>query len=303
MKRWILGRRILFASVVVLLILLALFVINGLLLSNGETAIGGVTKHAAQKPADPTIVTIMAYNIAKGFAYQGGLSFADAVDLRKRMEGIADLVRAENPDFVFLSEALTECTPSPVDQVALIAERADMHCWAFGENFNFGLPFYRMISGNAILARGPLTPVANPSLAGRQPFYVPKNNRRVLWCESTIGAASVLLASIHNDSFNLKNNRLQMQQILDYAKDGPAILAGDFNAEPHNESIRLIADSKRFTAVMEEPRTYPSDKPRRRIDFIFAPANWTLLEHRVVDSVLSDHKPVVCRFRLPSLDK
>ena len=38
----------------------------------------------------------------------------------------------------------------------------DLQYWAFGENFNFGLPFYRVVGGNAILSRWPIEPVGNP---------------------------------------------------------------------------------------------------------------------------------------------
>jgi endonuclease/exonuclease/phosphatase family metal-dependent hydrolase len=154
-----------------------------------------------------------------------------------------------------------------------------------------------MVSGNAILSSWPLETVANPSLAGRQPFYVAKNNRRVLWCQTRLAGRPLLLASIHNDSFDLANNRKQMQQILDYAGTRDAILAGDFNAEPGDASIQLIRDSKRFAGVFDGKPTFPSDQPSRQIDFIFVPAGWELLDWRVLDTQASDHRPVVSVFR------
>jgi hypothetical protein len=44
-----------------------------------------------------------------------------------------------------------------------------MHAWVFGENYNFGLPFARMVGGNAILARRRCARLRT-SLPGRQPF-------------------------------------------------------------------------------------------------------------------------------------
>ena len=69
---------------------------------------------------------------------------------------MAKVIREENPDFVFLSEAVRECTPCPVNQLELLAELCGMHAWAFGENYCFGLPLYRIVGGNAILSRFPL---------------------------------------------------------------------------------------------------------------------------------------------------
>src|SRR5262249_10900156 len=157
-----------------------------------------------------------------------------------------------------------------------LAEQTGMHAWAFGENYNFGLPFFRVVGGNAVLSRRPLEAVANPALAGRKPFFVTKNNRRVLWCAAQIGSQRILLASIHTDSFKRDNNLRQTQQILDYAGDVPAILAGDFNALPDWPSIELVRDSGRFRGNSDGPQTFPSDHPQRRLDYIFAPADWEL---------------------------
>src|SRR5258708_5178095 len=197
-----------------------------------------------------------------------------------------------------LSETVWECGACPVNQVASLAEATEVHAWAFGENYNFGLPFFRVVGGNAILSRWPLETVANPPLAGRQPFYATKNNRRVLWCAAKIGARRVLLASIHTDSFDRNNNRRQTEQILDYAGDKEAILAGDFNALPDWPSIELVRASGHFAGVVDGPKTFPSEVPERRLDYIFAPAAWELIEERVLDNDVSDHRPVVATFRV-----
>jgi endonuclease/exonuclease/phosphatase family metal-dependent hydrolase len=280
-----------------------LFIINGLSLARGESPYVEVISAAppgSLDDRDPLTVKIFAFNIAKCFAFREGPSFDDTGAVNARVERIARVIRAEDPDFVFLSEVFTECGPCPVNQASSLAKTTGMHVWAFGENFNIGFPFYRIVSGNVILSRWPLEPVANPSLAGRQPFYVAKNNRRVLWCATQIGGRRVLLASIHNDSFDRDNNARQMQQILEYAGDQPTIMAGDFNAMPDWPAIELIRKSGRFAGAFDGPRTFPSDAPNRRIDFIFAPARWELLEERVIDTDVSDHLPVVSRFRVRS---
>ena len=173
-----------------------------------------------------------------------------------------------------------------------------MHCWAFGENYNFGLPFYRVIGGNAILSRRPLEPVGNPSLIGRQPFYVTKNNRRVLWCSTKLQGRRVLLAAIHTDSFKPARNLAQTSQLIDFCGDSPAIMAGDFNANPGEPSIELLLELCRWIDLADSPPTYPSDKPAQRIDFILAPATWELIEERVIERNVSDHRPVVSTFRV-----
>jgi endonuclease/exonuclease/phosphatase family metal-dependent hydrolase len=282
---------------------LFLFVLNGTLLSSGETPLAGTTTHpAAALPAkDPPFqVKILAWNIAKCFVYQegSGIWFELRETIEERLGRMAAVINAEKPDLVFLSETIKECGPCPVDQVANLALATGMHSWAFGENFNFGMPGYRIVGGNAILSRWPLTAVANPSLVGRKPFWVTKNNRRVLWASVDLAGKPLLLASIHNDSFDLNNNLKQVQQILDFLGDRPAILAGDFNARPADSSMEWLRLGGRFSGAFEGRDTFPSDKPDRRIDFILAPAGWELVEERVIAEEVSDHRPVVAVFRV-----
>jgi len=303
------------APLVLICCLLSLFVLNGVWLASGETPLVKQTGHPAvsELAAKEVAVTeladagssvesprikILAYNIAKGFVHQGGVSFASEAEVTARMTEIATLIEAEQPDLVFLSEAILECGPSPVNQVEFIAQQTGMASWAFGENFNFGLPGYRMISGNAILSRSELTPVANFNLAGRQPFYITKNNRRVLFCRTKITGQNVLLASIHTDSFDIENNLKQTQQILDFCANEPTILVGDFNCRPNEPSIPLILQTGRFVGSTDDVGTFPAQRPDRTIDFIFAPAGWELIEHRVIENTASDHRPIVALFEV-----
>jgi len=284
-------------------LLVFLLVFNGLVLANNEQPTSNLTADdlaVAATGIEQPQLKVVAYNIAKGFAHQGGLSFADEETVRERMRQVAELIRAEQPDLVFLSEAIVECGPCPVNQVELIAQEADLDYWIFGENYNLGLPLYRVVGGNAILSRHPIKPIDNPSLAGRQPFYVTKNNRRVLYAGLHINGYPLLLASIHNDSFDLENNAAQMRQILVRTDGVDTLMAGDFNAKPDEPPIQLIRESGRFTGKLDGPLTFSAKNPHQTIDFIFAPADWELIEHRVPVSDASDHLPVVSTFRVPA---
>ncbi len=285
-----------------------LFVVNGVLLADGEKPRTGLTGHPPKHlntGSRETRLKVMSYNIAKGFLHKGGTSFKSPEAIKSRIGRIAQLISTECPDLVFLSEVVRECSPCPVNQVKVLAETTGMHMWAFGENYNLGLPFYRIVGGNAILSRWPLEGVRNLSLSGRKPFYVTKNNRRALWCEVQIGRRRLLLASLHNDSFDLANNLAQTKQLLDFVEcvfhdtnRQEVLLAGDFNATPNDASITLLRNSGLFSGVFDGPPTFPSDNPIRTIDFILGPSAWEVLEHRVILSDNSDHLPVVTVFRI-----
>lgn len=283
------------------LLLLGLFALNGLFLGYRTDAGVKLTNHpATQELEQGSELRIMVYNIAKGFAHKSGTNFRSTDVVKKRLDFMVEALKAEDPDLVFLSEALHECSPCPVYQVAYLAEKLEMHSVAYGENYNLGLPFYRIIGGNAILSKWPLEPVANPDLEGRKPFYVTKNNRRVLWCRIQTSGKPILMAALHNDSFHIPTNSKQAQQIVDFAKsngDERVILAGDFNAQPHQKPLQIYKESQLFTGEWDGPHTFPADKPVRTIDYILGPKNWEVLEHKVIENLASDHRPILTVFK------
>ncbi len=289
------------AAILFGLLPLLLFCINGLLLADNEDAVVITTAHpplSSEQPEKEIVLKVMSWNVAKLFFHNGGIRFDPPEKVRKRLRKMSNIINAEAPDIVFLCEIIRECTPCPVNQIAELAESCGMHMWAFGENYNFGLPFYRIVGGNAIISRIPLQSVGNLTLVGRQPFYVTKNNRRALFCSAQIGGKTVLLGSLHNDSYSRKNNLAQAHQILDYIGERDALLAGDFNAAPHEPPMKAFWESGKFSGEMKGPFTFPTQKPRETIDFILGPASWQVASHRVIFSDASDHLPVVTEFRI-----
>jgi endonuclease/exonuclease/phosphatase family metal-dependent hydrolase len=291
-------RRVILGFTAFVVVGFGLFVLNGAFLANGEQPTGGQVDGKASPRKKGNEIKVFAWNIAKCFMHNGGLSFVSTADVKSRLAEMARLIRGEDPDLVFLSEVVTECTLCNVDQVQYLARETGMTHWAFGENFNYGMPFLRIVGGNAILSKAPLQPVANPDLAGRRSFFFTRNNRRMLWCTASLGEVEVLLGAVHTDSFDLENNHRQTRQILAYSERRETLLAGDFNAEPQGDSLAAVLRSGRFSGAIDGPGTFPSDHPDRRIDYVFAPKDWTLIDHRVIPVETSDHRPVVSVFRI-----
>ncbi len=276
--------------------LLALFTANGIRSRSAPPESGTVVAPPARGSGaaeHPGRLVVVAWNIARAGAYRGGLDFASPDDVRARLERMAELIRSAEPDLVFLSEVVRECGPCPVDQVETLARLTGLFHFAFGEEKSFGLPFYRLRSGNALLSRRPLRPVANEQLAGGRPFFEPTNNRRILWCDVELEDGPLRVGSVRNDSFDLANNAQQVRQILARLDGRPALLAGDFNAEPHDPSLALLGESGLFAGNFDGPPTFPARAPRRRIDYVLAPRDWRVVSERVIATDLSDHLPVV----------
>ena len=281
---------------IMLIILVALVAINSIFLGPGETPLSGQTSQPAVLPRSDESgieLTVMTYNIWMGGAYKGFWRFEKPERVAERVRCIGELIKKYEPDIVCLQEVLMESGPGSLNQTPLIAQAAGMHAWVFGEDFNHGLPFYRMIMGNVILSRWPLDVVANQTMAGRSPFYrIDVGNQRTLWCKMRLDGQDVLVASVHlAPGAKHKFRPIQMQQILDFVGDQPAILAGDFNAGPDSMVIQKIIDTARFRAQYSQ------------IDHIFVPKTWQVIKHQVIESDLSDHQPVLSTFRIPLTDK
>ena len=296
MKNSRLVRRAIWVLVAVVACVVGLFVTNGLWPGWDDPDSGivdgiGPTTHVSE-------IRIVAFNIAKCFMYEGGVSFAEPAEVEARLDRSLEIFSRAKPDLVFLAEAVFEGGPCPVNQVEYLARGGGFHSYAFGEEYSWGLPFWRLRSGNAILSRFPLEALENIQLAGKKPFWNPENNRRTLWCELTINGKGVLAGCIRNDSFDIENNLVQTEEILAYLGNRTALLAGDFNAEPDSKPISLLRSQQRFTAQFDGSPTFPASHPTRRIDYILAPRNWRLESCETIESSVSDHLPVLAVFTI-----
>ena len=275
-----------------------LFVVNGTVLAGGEQqSQGSETTAVDEVPVEAAgQVRVMAFNLAKCFVMTGAVSFESEAAVLDRLDKLAAIIRAENPDIVCLSEVMTEAGPCDVNQVAELARKTGLRHWVFGENYCFGLPFLRVVGGNAVLSRYPIEPVANLSLAGRRPFYITKNSRRALFVRVMLPSGPVGVWSLHNDSYDMDNNLAQVDQLLEYPGTVGSIMAGDFNAGPDSESIKRLWGTNHFAGQLVGEPTFPVDYPDQRIDLIFAPRDWTVLEHKVIHNDVSDHCAVMSVF-------
>ena len=289
----------------VAVVFLFLAAVNTHFLGPREKPLCGQTSHPAVWPVSDShgaVVKVMTYNIRFGCAYRGAGLFAERERVAERIRRIGQFIKEQKPQIVFLQEVVMESGPGSVNQILLLAETTGMHAWAYGEDVNQGLPFYRFISGNAILSKWPVEVLTNqPMAVSRYFFQVGMWTQRTLWCKTHIGQQEVWLASIHliGSKGGTEQRSMQMRQILDFAADRPTILAGDFNAVPSSEVIRMAIESGRLSTKLDGPPTSSSYRPSRAIDHIFAPVDWKLVEHKVIRTDLSDHLPVVATYQLP----
>lgn len=87
-----------------------------------------------------------------------------------------------------------------------------------------------------------------------------------------------------------------VKTLLDHLGDGPAVLMGDLNATPGSPIIAKIKEKMTDAAGAAEKGdpllSFPSDRPDRKIDYIFTKGNIKATSCRIIPGVLSDHLPL-----------
>lgn len=219
-------------------------------------------------------VTIVTYNIQEGFSR----------DNRWSLEATATTIESFNPDLVLIQETTRGwLTMSSVDEVRWLSERLDMP-------FVFGGVSHDRMWGNAILSRLPM-------LATHSLVYAETDNLRrgALAVEVETPAGSLWVVSTHLDNPSQAGGvRLaQAQELLDFLEGRqPAIIGGDFNADPESDVVRLMTESGFVDAVAEVGAAAPTSESGRRIDYLFTSSGIHIERATIPDIWTSDHKPV-----------
>lgn len=230
----------------------------------------------------PRTLRIMSYN----------LRFGERAPLTR----IADEIKAQNPDFVALQEVDVNTarqnagTNMGKNYLTELAQLTGMFGY-YGRTINLAGGYY----GIGILSRHPATEVKTidlPNPANVEP-------RIMLMGRFLLdGHTPILFSSTHLDYIDMRTierQALYMLPILENQKV-PLIVGGDFNSKPSDAPIRLL-DSHGIRLSGDAP-TFPSNKPKKRIDHIFGfPAN----AFRLIDTAegvssvkaASDHLPVI----------
>ena len=149
--------------------------------------------------------------------------------------------------------------------------------------------------GNAVLARSELTDVVvHPAPVRRRPAEPLAPCRPPL---TTADGTPLRVTSIHTQHRESNTpTRLEQLEALAEAEPvtPPAILAGDFNAEPGWPEIELL-EAAGWVPADDEMLTSPAIDPAYKIDWVFG-QGVTFLQTSAAVTTLSDHRPLVAEF-------
>jgi endonuclease/exonuclease/phosphatase family metal-dependent hydrolase len=253
---------------------------------------GCTALHGAPEPRPVGAMRFMVYNIHAG-------KDAAGVD---NLAGVAELVRRTGADVVLLQEVDNGTRRSgSVDQPAVLADRTGFHV-AFGSALDYDGGKY----GVAILSRWPIVsdtlvhlPVTPPQTrAGGS--HEPRGALRVVVAspEGRIAIINTHLDPTGDDRWR----RQEADSIVSIATQARAreplvIVGGDFNSTPESAvqgAVRAGGLRDAWTLCASgEGLTYPADAPSKRIDYLYLTGALGCAGARVVETRVSDHRPLV----------
>ena len=232
-----------------------------------------------QKP--PTL-RVLTYNIRHGQGEDGKLD----------LERIAEVIKSVDPDIVALQEVdRSTGRSSGVDQSVVLGELTGMDA-VFGE----AMPFEGGSYGVAVLTKWQVMKIANhplPHDTGQEPRtalavqVLPDN-----------GLPELIFASTHLCNQSDQTRLWQCGRINTVLLNStlPVLLAGDLNALPDSKPMMELLENGWADAALGGSPTYPSDRPRLRIDYVLFRKSdpWKVLSVEVLDEPdASDHAPVL----------
>lgn len=238
--------------------------------------------NAQQSTDSKRIIRILSYNIFHG----------ETLNHDFDLERIAGVIRSVSPDVVALQEVDFKTNRAKsMDLVTRLGYLTNM-LPLFGKAMKYDGGEY----GEGILSRFSFKETLNNPLPHSQ-----RNEPRAA-LEAVVELPSgdeIIFIGTHLDHTRDQADRIaQAKRINRLFKKNkkPTILAGDLNATPESEPMRILFRFWTDASARNPLPTFPSSEPRRRIDYVlFRPANrWRVLETRVIDEkIASDHCPLL----------
>ncbi len=229
----------------------------------------------------------------------------------ERLVAIRETLRAESPDIVGLQEVITTPFGDALDQGKAIAEGLGYEV-AFGRSHGEGFSF-----GNGVLSRWPIVRSENHALPGGE-----DTEPRSLLCaeiDSPVGRIPFFVTHLawrfHEGAVRQAQAVAVAEKVSAWGPRGatPAILVGDFNADPEADEIRYLkgltalgrgrcvfftdafavaGEGPGATFAKRNPFAAPLREPDRRIDYIFVQRTNDDVRGDPVEARVSFDRPV-----------
>ena len=113
--------------------------------------------------------------------------------------------------------------------------------------------------------------------------------------KAKIDVADGLNIIVSHFGLNKDEQKNAVTTVLENLPDEKCVLMGDFNMKPKNRILKPIKEKLFDTAEMFECKklSYPSDKPRVKIDYIFVSKDLCVSSADIPEIISSDHRPYI----------
>ncbi|QEG23591.1 endonuclease/exonuclease/phosphatase family protein [Mariniblastus fucicola] len=258
---------------------------------------------------------VACYNIAHGRGlaesnWEGG----DAQTRMARLDEIADLLVELDADVVVLNEVdFYASWSNRVNLAEYLAEKAGYRYRVEERNLDFRVLLWTWRFGNAILSR---YPISNPQVIDLPSYSKVETllagKKRGAHCEVAFGASIYRIVGLHLSHRSEEIRERSAGQVSELIADLPqaCIVMGDMNSTPPGlprsattsegaNTIMTLTENGHLTRNIpnnppgEAELTFRSDSPEMIIDWILVSESLEFQSYRVVDSLLSDHRPIL----------
>ncbi len=210
-------------------------------------------------------------------------------------EIMAEAIKKCNADVVGLNEMYDKSHMEEFDlQTKKLADLTGMKYYNFAEACTLEEGTF----GNGILSKIPfekveVIPVPEEEIKRGTQLYEPR-------CLLKVKLENGFNILIIQFGLNEDEHIIAVKTVIENLEDEKCILMGDFNVTPDNEVLKPIREKMKDTAdLFTEPLlSFPSDKPFKKIDYIFASEDVEVLSADIPAIISADHRPHVAEIRI-----
>jgi endonuclease/exonuclease/phosphatase family metal-dependent hydrolase len=216
---------------------------------------------------------------------------------KRVLHNITEFIRDQDPDVVGLIEVDTgSIRTGMVNQAEHIAKRLGHYtaheCKYGTTSINQLVPILRK-QGNAILAASRIT--------GERFHYFDTGIKRLI---IELELDDVCLFLVHLSlKYRQRQEQLRSLHDLIVRSPKPVIVAGDFNTFWGTNEIFLFMRAAGLRSANERNLlSFPARVPRVELDFVLVSAGIEVLDFQIPDVRFSDHRPLICDFKVTATD-
>lgn len=151
--------------------------------------------------------------------------------------------------------------------------------------------------GNAILSRIPIEsaeviPVSEEKIKKGNQLYEPR-------CLLKVKLENGFTFLVIHFGLNEDEHIHAVETVMENLAEKKCILMGDFNVTPDNKVLKPIQEKMRDTAELfgKNLMSFPSDKPVKKIDYIFVSPDTEVLSADIPEIISADHRPHIAEIK------